>query len=319
MSIAKWRSRTRMGRALLAVAVAAALNGCSSASDLDVFGLFHDDVASPDNQGGSAVRAAGDSASAKAADQSTPALSSVPPRPEGVTPPDVRQRVVEGLVADRANARYSDQEVRLQGETNTPAATTAEKAPPQQVAAVPSGSAATPPPASPTPSAPAAATPSTAPATPPAPLPITGGPSPSVQVDPTAISGGGGYSAPGGPLLTDQQVATIYFANSSSHLDERDKQVLAQVASAQRANGAQVIVVGHASERTQQLGKVQHELVNFRISLDRANKVAEQLIAMGVGTDKVKIEAMSDAKPVYSEEMPTGEAGNRRAEIYFRQ
>jgi outer membrane protein OmpA-like peptidoglycan-associated protein len=79
------------------------------------------------------------------------------------------------------------------------------------------------------------------------------------------------------------------------------------------------VVVGHASGRTQQLSKVEHELANFRISMARANRVADQLIAMGVARGKIFIEAMADEKPRYAETMPTGEAGNRRAEIYFRQ
>jgi len=315
MSIAKWRCRTRTGRALVALTLAAAVSGCESASDLDVFGIFNEDVASADSQGGSAVRAAGDSASANAAGQATPALSSVPPRPADVTAPSVRERVVEGLVADRANARYSDQTVRLQGDAGQPAAS-APATPPTQLGAVPPASTAAPPPPpaiAPTPTAPPP------PAVVAPPMPITGGPSPSVQVDPTAITGGTGFPIMAERLVADQQVATIFFAHSSSQLDERDKQVLAQVASAQRQSGAEVVVVGHASERTQQLSKVQHEVANFRISLARANRVAEQLIAMGVMAEKVRVEAMADADPVYSEAMPTGEAGNRRAEIYFRQ
>jgi len=31
------------------------------------------------------------------------------------------------------------------------------------------------------------------------------------------------------------------------------------------------------------------------------------------------VEAVSDDRPIYSEAMPTGEAGNRRAEIYVLQ
>ncbi len=55
------------------------------------------------------------------------------------------------------------------------------------------------------------------------------------------------------------------------------------------------------------------------MSLARANRVAEHLIAMGVARDKVLVEAFSATNPLYSEAMPTGEAGNRRADIYFRQ
>ncbi len=40
---------------------------------------------------------------------------------------------------------------------------------------------------------------------------------------------------------------------------------------------------------------------------------------MGVAREKVSVEAAADDQPRFSESMPTGEAGNRRAEIFFRQ
>ncbi len=153
----------------------------------------------------------------------------------------------------------------------------------------------------------------------PAPVAVPTGPTPSVQVDISALDGGSSFPIRATRVTIDEQVATIHFAHSSSKLDARDRQVIAQVASAQKRNGADVIVVGHASGRTQQLNKVEHELANFRVSMARANSVANALIANGVARDKVVVEAVADDRPRYSESMPTGEAGNRRAEIYFRQ
>ena len=118
------------------------------------------------------------------------------------------------------------------------------------------------------------------------------------QVDATAISGGSAFPLTAEPVAFDEQVATIHFGHSSSKLDARDKQVIAQVATAQRQTNAQVVVVGHASERTQQLNKVEHELANFNVSLARANRVAEQLIAMGVAPDKVSVKAFSSSSPI---------------------
>ncbi|NKB50028.1 MAG: OmpA family protein [Alphaproteobacteria bacterium] len=300
----------KRARAVLAASTVAILAGCSSASDLDVFGIFDDGPSATTTAGQSSVRASGDQESAAASSQSTPSLSSVPPRPDAPTPPDVRQRVVEGLVSDRENARYSDQTIRLQGSTRetvaaTPATTTAPPPPPVRATEAPTR-VATPPPRQ------------TA-SVPPPPAPIPTGPRPSVQVDPTALDGGSNFPLQARRVTVDEQVATIHFGHSSSKLDDRDKRVIAQVASAQRQNDADVVVIGHASGRTQQLDKVEHELANFRISLARANRVASALIAMGVSPDKVQVEAFADDSQLYSESMPTGEAGNRRAEIYFRQ
>ncbi len=327
----------KRARWIVAIALATALAGCESASDLDVFGVFEEDAPEPETAGQQSVRERADRETAAAGDQSTPELSSVPARPEAASPPSVRARVVEGLVADRENARYSDQTVRLQGESRAPEPAAAPPAQAPQTAAAP---AAPPRPASPTASTAVpqppqiSATPgraagsptSVVPPAPPAPIrptpapdPIATGPRPSVQIDATAIGGGQAFPIAATQVTIDEQVATIHFGHSSSRLDESDKQIIAQVASAQRQTGAEVVVIGHASSRTQQLSKVEHELANFNVSLARANRVAEQLIAMGVAPEKVRVEAFSSTNPLYSEAMPTGEAGNRRADIYFRQ
>jgi len=307
-------------RTLIALSMAAILTGCSSLDDLDVFGVFAEDPPAPATAGQTSVRSAADQESAASSSQSTPMLSSVPPRPENVSPPDVRERVVGGLVADRENARYSDEQIRLQGTTRESAAaaraSSTSAPPPPRIGSSSERSVATPKQITPPQPPQMARAPAPQPA---APIPLPTGPRPSVVVDPSAIDGSPGFPFSATRVTIDEQVATIHFAHSSSRLDDRDRKVIAQVASAQRQNNAEVIVVGHASGRTQQLSKVEHELANFRISMARASRVADQLVAMGVAREKVLIEAVADDKPRYAESMPTGEAGNRRTEIYFRQ
>ena len=58
-------------------------------------------------------------------------------------------------------------------------------------------------------------------------------------------------------------------------------------------------------------------MLNFNISVDRADAVARELIRLGAERDDLVVDAISDSKPMYFEFMPTGEAGNRRAEIYL--
>jgi len=309
------RGNTRPTRTFIALSLAAILAGCSSVSDLDVFGILEEDPPEASVAAQADLRARADQASAAASGQSTPALSSVPERPVGVDPADVRRNAVAGLVADRENARYSDQQIRLQGTSRESAAAAQTTTPqPPRIGTLSSERAA----ASPTRITPREQIASTPPP-PPAPIPLATGPRPSVVVDPSAIDGGPAFPLRATRVTIDQQVATIHFAHSSSKLDERDKRVIAQVASAQRQNDADIVVVGHASGRTQQLDKVEHELANFRISMARANRVADELIARGVAPEKVLVEAVADENPRYSETMPTGEAGNRRTEIYFRQ
>lgn len=313
------RGSTGRARTLIALSLAAILTGCSSAEELDVFGVFTEDPPAPATAGQTSVRTAADQQSAASGSQSTPALSSVPGRPAGVAAPDVRQRVVEGLVADRENARYSDEQIRLQGTTRESAAaaraSTTTTPPPPRIGSTSDRSVGSPTQITP----PQRQQTARVQAPQPVPVPVATGPRPSVVVDPSAIDGGPGFPLTATRVTIDEQVATIHFAHSSSRLDDRDKQVIAQVASAQRQTNADVIVVGHASGRTQQLDKVEHELANFRISMARANRVADQLIAMGVARERVLVEAVADEDPRYAESMPTGEAGNRRTEIYFRQ
>ncbi len=117
--------------------------------------------------------------------------------------------------------------------------------------------------------------------------------------------------------LTAVKVATILFDNGSSSLKSRDKQILDAVKRLQSERGGVIRVVGHASSRTRNLAPVRHQMANFKISVDRADSVARELMRLGVPKDNILVAAVSDAEPMYYEIMPSGEAGNRRAEIYL--
>jgi len=282
---------------VLPVVAILALSGCS---DLDVFGLFEDDTPAAQTSAEQGLRDRSNTEQAAAEGSNTPSLTSVPSRPAGGSTA-VRDRVVEGLISDRDNARYTDEAIRLQGSTR-PTAT------PQAAAALAPAPA---PAASSTTPAPQVAAARPAPAPTPAPAQ-----SQSVVVDMSPL-GGAGYTPVSAQFSREAQVATIQFGHSSSRLDARDRQLIAAVASAFRQNGGNILVVGHASARSQQLPKSKHEVANFKVSFARANSVAQALIRAGVASENVTVEAVADAQPVYSEAMPSGEAGNRRAEIYF--
>ena len=115
-----------------------------------------------------------------------------------------------------------------------------------------------------------------------------------------------------------RKIATIQFANGSAGLGDRARQVLRQVSRLyDQRDGGSVRIVGHASSRTRTMDAVRHAMVNLRVSADRAESVARTLERNGISRDRMTVMAKSDAEPLYFESMPSGEAGNRRAEIYF--
>ena len=296
-------------RRVIPVVAILALSGCS---DLDVFGLFEDDTTAAQTAADAGVRSRAGTEQAKAEDGDTPSLRNVPLRPAPGSSA-VRSRVVEGLISDRDNARYTDETIRLQGSTRAAVVPQAAANTNEPVTVpVPAFEqiAITPPP----PPAPAVTVP-TAP-TPRAPIIAAAPSSPSVVVDMSAL-GGGGYSPVSAQISRESQVATIQFNHSSARLGARDRQLISTVASAYQQQGGTILVVGHASSRTRQLAKSRHEVANFKVSFARANAVAQALIRAGVSSERVTVEAVADDQPVYSEAMPTGEAGNRRAEIFF--
>ena len=131
------------------------------------------------------------------------------------------------------------------------------------------------------------------------------------------ISAASGVVAGGAPHLGLNMAAVIYFDRGSARVDKRGRDALHKVADYLKQSRGALRVVGHASNRTKELSSASHELVNFNISFKRARAVADELIRRGVSPDRLKITALSDSAPVYREWMPSGEAGNRRAEVFI--
>jgi len=120
------------------------------------------------------------------------------------------------------------------------------------------------------------------------------------------------------PLVSSAvKVATIHFRNGSSVLTARDRQIIANALQLKKERGGRIHIIGHASSRTRSSDPIRHKMVNYKVSVDRADAVTRELIRLGVNKEELVVDAISDARPVYLEFMPTGEAGNRRAEIYL--
>jgi outer membrane protein OmpA-like peptidoglycan-associated protein len=142
-------------------------------------------------------------------------------------------------------------------------------------------------------------------------------------VDSNVITSESGFlqidSAGGQPLLNANsvKVATIHFSNGSSGLDVTDQRVLQKVAALLQEQGGLIRVIGHASSRTRAMDPVRHKMVNYNVSVSRADRIARELVRLGAAKNQIMIGAVSDTQPLYFEVMPSGEAGNRRAEIYI--
>lgn len=119
------------------------------------------------------------------------------------------------------------------------------------------------------------------------------------------------------PAGGSARVATILFSNGTAKLSVADMKILRQVSSILKDRGGRLRIVGHASSRTRDMDLVRHKMTNFQVSADRADTVAKALLKIGVASELISVVARSDSDPVYYEVMPSGEAGNRRAEIYL--
>lgn len=120
-----------------------------------------------------------------------------------------------------------------------------------------------------------------------------------------------------GAAMGSSKAAVIYFVSGSAKLNADGRNALHKVADLHKQRGGVIRVVGHASKRTSDVSAEQHELINFNISYKRARAVADELIRRGVAADKVVVISRSDSEPAYHEWMPSGEAGNRRAEVFI--
>ncbi len=288
---------------------------------------------------------------------SFPNLASVPDSAPKVTPRAARAQILNSLAADRANAEYSGERLVGAPPSGSPslgATAPVQPVPVQQAARQLRGPK--PPAQAQVPNAPRAAAPAPGSAAtagaPPVPriagdlvgqgqAPSSPAPARSQVAQSAAgqaqlrfpqfqgpqfqapqfqgpqFQGGDAAVAPRLAALGAQLVAVIYFGHSSAQLDARDRGVLREVVALQRQRGGTIRVVGHASAHTGVVDQIKHRLANFEMSLKRANTVAAGLVALGAAKDAVRVEAKGDTQPIFHEFMATGEAGNRRTEIFL--
>ena len=122
---------------------------------------------------------------------------------------------------------------------------------------------------------------------------------------------------PARPPAGALKVAVIYFSRADATLDENARDVLTRVAEYANKAGGAVWLFGYASAKLELTGggsafKAQRDLSGVRV-----REVALALAKSGVPVDKLQLVARGAYDPAYLETQPTGEAGNRRVEIYF--
>jgi outer membrane protein OmpA-like peptidoglycan-associated protein len=210
-----------------------------------------------------------------------PNLATVPDQPPPSTPKVERDKLVQGLLADKAHAEYTDQKL---------AEDTANVA------------AATPPPPAP---------PAPEPATKPAEGESSGQteaadkppdiPAPPAQTEVAAL-----------PADLGQPTALIYFGSDTAVLTDRDRAILTDVASQYKGERtSRVRVIGHASATERTAGRA---AARARPALERADAVAKTLIGMGVPANALET---STGGATYDESLETGVAANRRVAVYI--
>jgi outer membrane protein OmpA-like peptidoglycan-associated protein len=103
-------------------------------------------------------------------------------------------------------------------------------------------------------------------------------------------------------VAVSAEVGTISFAGGESDLRAADLAVLRELASAHRARGGLVRVVGYARGPA---------------SAERAMQVAHALVERGVPASKIYAGEMGMSDPAYNEPRSEMEPDNRRVEIFF--
>jgi outer membrane protein OmpA-like peptidoglycan-associated protein len=248
-----------------------------------------------------------------------PNLATVPSPPETATSSVDRDKLQKGLAADRAHAKYSDEELR-QGRSVPTLPGEPPAAPPAQAAALPATAPAAASPAGeqPNPSAakgrvpPPQESPLTTPSVhmlphgessrtaPPAPtrappqqqaavLPPPRPASPNrTPVVPTAQPSI--MRLPGKAATVSVEAAEIGFAQDGRSLTAADGQRLADAAKLYKQAGGRLRVIAYG-RRGYGADAAEQELASFGEALDRANAVAQALAKLGVSPARITVQA----------------------------
>ncbi len=117
--------------------------------------------------------------------------------------------------------------------------------------------------------------------------------------------------------FVSMKMGTLFFPFGSSYISLDDRRHIKKVVDLANQKNARLRVVGHASSFTNDMPLLDHQLANFSVSLERAQAIANLILANGFDSDRLSVRALSDSAPLFLEVMPAGQRGNQRAEIHM--
>ena len=272
----------RFGRWALAATLCGLLAACSLPDWLDPFG---DDEQEAAQLGGATYAQA----------SAYPNLAGVPSEAPRPTSDDLRDTLIKGLIADRDNARYTDEALTAESTAVPPAPSppkgkrrvdisweTSRVVPEGQEAEEAQGVEIE--------------------------WETAAGVEPAEAVaDESAVVPDGGT----------QLLAVIYFANETPELNDKDRAVLRDVLSQQEETGGRLHLVSHSASSGESDDSVAQRMVDLDLSLKRANAVATTLLDLGAAQDKLLVEAKMEAEPAAGETGSGGAGGDRKVEIFL--
>lgn len=122
---------------------------------------------------------------------------------------------------------------------------------------------------------------------------------------------------PASPPVDSLKVAVIQFPRAEARLDEGAKAILTQVAAYAQQARANVMLFGYSSMNIELASGGSAREAAQGIAAARLRAVGVALAEQGVPIDRIQLVARGNVDPVYLETEPSGEAGNRRVEIWF--
>ena len=104
---------------------------------------------------------------------------------------------------------------------------------------------------------------------------------------------------------------SIQFRFNSKQPQAETKQKIGELVQMICEAQVEIVVVGHACN----IGSTQ---VNYRIGLERANRVKQYLVEQGLAPEKIEVQSMGEKSPKYPNDTPENRAKNRRVEIIIK-
>ena len=120
----------------------------------------------------------------------------------------------------------------------------------------------------------------------------------------------------GGPAVSTAD-GVVNFAHGSAQLSVEGQEVVRALSRRVLESDFTLRIIAHSSMRTRELDPAVHSMTNFVMSVQRANAVVTAFRDNGVPAERIIVDALGDSSPRFSEAMPSGEIGNRRAEIFI--